>query len=84
MLLIECPHCGQSIEVIELNCRIFRCGIYKKDYTQIDPHLSKPECIRLFNEKLIFGCGKPFQVLEIDSLEIGKNKTIKVIKCDYI
>ena len=27
--VISCPHCGQFIEVLALNCRIFRCGIYK-------------------------------------------------------
>ena len=63
-MFIECPHCSQMIEIIELNCRIFRCGILKVDYTQIGPHLSKLECDRLTTENLIFGCGKPFRILD--------------------
>ena len=42
--IVTCPHCVQSIEVLEVNCRIFRCGILKSNYTQINPHLSKVEC----------------------------------------
>jgi hypothetical protein len=63
-MFVECPHCSQTIEIIQLNCRIFRCGVYKTSFKQIDPHLSKSECTRLFDEKLIFGCGKPFRILE--------------------
>lgn len=64
MLIISCPHCNQSIEVIEINCRIFRCGIMKSNFTQIHPHLPKSECDRLFNEQLIYGCGKPFKLVK--------------------
>lgn len=75
MHIIECPHCSQMIEIIELNCRIFRCGIYKSNFTQIPQHLSKSECIRLFSQNLIFGCGKPFQIPE---------QTGIAIVCEYI
>lgn len=78
-MFVECPHCSQMIEIIELNCRIFRCGILKSDYKQINPHLSKLECERLFAEKLIFGCGKPFRILESEP-----NQELTAIKCDYI
>ncbi len=64
MLIISCPYCNQSIEVVELNCRIFRCGIMKSNFTQIHPHLPKSECDRLFNEQLIYGCGKPFKLVK--------------------
>ena len=46
---MECPHC----KIVEVNCAIFRCGIYK----QIPPHLSK-ECDAIVDK--IYGCGKPF------------------------
>ena len=52
-MIIQCPHCKQSIEIIELRCKIFRCGIYKKNYKQINPHLSKDKCDGLIH-------GKPF------------------------
>ena len=74
-MFIECPHCSQNIEIIQLNCRIFRCGVYKHNYKQIDPHLSKSECTRLFTEKLIFGCGKPFRILECKSKETEAKET---------
>lgn len=58
--MLKCPHCGITIEVVALNCGIFRCGIYKKTGVQIDPHLSKEECDKI---KDIWGCGKPFQYI---------------------
>lgn len=78
-MFTECPHCGQMIEIIELNCRIFRCGILKADYTQIGPHLSKLECDRLAAENLIFGCGKPFRILDAQS-----NEPVIAVACDYV
>lgn len=72
--IIECPHCSQSIEIIKLNCRIFRCGILKKDYVQIDPHLSFDKCEQLKRNDDIYGCGKPFRIDESGN----------VVICDYI
>ena len=37
---VTCPHCNITIEVLELNCQIFRCGIYKNTLEQINPHMS--------------------------------------------
>ena len=73
-MIITCPHCGQYIEILELNCRIFRCGIYKKNGKQIDPHLNKIACKELKKKNLIYGCGKPFKILEDNTVTI----------CDYI
>jgi hypothetical protein len=72
-IITECPHCKISIFVEELNCRIFRCGIYKHNNQQINPHASKAECDRLFATGAIYGCGKPFMVLDD-----------KTVVCDYI
>jgi hypothetical protein len=74
LLIIECPHCQQSIEVLALNCRIFRCGVFKNTNQQIDPHLNEVECKNLKNNDLIYGCGKPFQITDNNS----------VIICGYI
>ncbi len=78
-IIVNCPHCNNLIYIDkrEFKCKIFRHGIYKSNYKQIDPHLNKKECDRLFNEKLIFGCGKPFKLI-IDQDEY------KLEKCDYI
>ncbi len=61
---LKCPHCNIDIEVLkkQTNCRIFRCGIYKRTGQQIPPHTKKTECDRLFNNNLIYGCGKPFRL----------------------
>ena len=78
-ITINCPHCSDTILILknELNCCIFRHGIYKSSYQQIDPHLNKPECDRLINQSLIYGCGKPFKI-------IIKNNKYLTEKCDYI
>jgi DNA-directed RNA polymerase subunit RPC12/RpoP len=72
--IIQCPNCGQFIEILELNCRIFRCGVLKHNNEQINAHLNEKECTKLKKNDLIYGCGKPFQILE--------NNT--VIICEYI
>jgi len=68
---MECPNCGVGIEVVEVNCAIFRCGVYKETFEQIPPHLPKPECDALVGK--IYGCGRPFQL-------VGD----KLVPCDYI
>ena len=76
-LIISCPTCNQNIEILELNCCIFRCGIFKHNYTQIDPHLPKLQCDILIQRNLIYGCGKPFKL-------INENNRWVSIQCDYI
>ena len=73
-MLINCPHCNQEFEIMELNCRIFRCGILKQTYEQINPHLDKINCDILKERDLIYGCGKPFFINLNNQAEI----------CDYI
>jgi len=77
ILLVTCPHCGITIEVAELNCCIFRCGIYKENFTQIDPHMKKEDCDHLVNKTAIYGCSKPFQLILLDNRLVA-------IPCDYI
>ena len=76
-IVLECPHCKQLFEIVELNCRIFRCGILKENYTQIPPHSTKDVCDDLKARDLIFGCGKPFRI------EKNGDTYISII-CDYI
>lgn len=77
--IFSCPHCSNDIIVhkTELNCRIFRHGIYKDSYKQLDPHASKLLCDELVISNQIIGCAKPFEVIN-DS----KGDLIAVI-CDY-
>jgi len=73
MYFISCPHCGTTLQInrYDINCGIFRCGVYKSNLEHIYPHLSKEKCESLKNE--IWGCGKPFKF-------DGKRISI----CDYI
>jgi len=73
-MFIDCPHCGVTIEIEQINCNIFRCGVYKNDKNKcINPHTKKEECDRLKEQDLIYGCGKPITI-----------KNEKAVPCDYI
>jgi hypothetical protein len=77
-IVVICPHCQDSILIEKLNCCIFRHGTLKADGQQIQPHLSKEICDSLFSNNLIYGCGKPFQIVRNE-----KNELIAII-CGYI
>lgn len=76
-LIVICPHCEDFILIEQLNCCIFRHGIFIKSGKQINPHASKELCDYYINNNKIYGCGKPYQII------IEKNK-YKAVKCDYI
>jgi len=76
--IIICPHCQEYIIVQELNCKIFRHGMYKSNHEQIPPHSSKAECDKYVESGFIYGCGKPFQIVVLE------NGDWKVEPCDYI
>lgn len=75
----NCPNCDMEIIVNknELNCKIFRHGIYKDTYEQVNPHLPKIFCDKLFEENKVIGCCKPFEIINDN-----KGELIAVI-CDY-
>ena len=75
--VVICPHCHCQIIIQEVNCQIFRHGIYKSSGDQINPHASKEECDELSIKGLIYGCGKPFRI------DLVQDKWIATI-CDYI
>lgn len=78
MILLPCPHCQQLIEIEQINCSIFRHGVYRVTYQQINPHAPKQECDRLFLDGLIYGCGKPFRVIT------QSDESLVAEACDYI
>lgn len=77
---MNCPHCNQLIEIIAINCAIFRCGVMRQTGEQVNPHASKIECDRLFEQGLIYGCGKPFRVIQ----DLSNPSMHQAIPCDYI
>lgn len=74
MLEVVCPHCQGSVWVEQLNCKIFRHGVFKGTGKQIPPHASKADCDKWQEQNAIWGCGKPFQI----------DDTGKAIVCEYI
>lgn len=79
MTYIICPHCNFYVEIEQINCAIFRHGVYKKSNKQINPHLDKLSCDELVKLDKIYGCGKPFK-LTFDATTNGWIANI----CDYI
>jgi hypothetical protein len=73
--IIECPHCngGVCVKKTELNCKIFRHGVWRHNGRQLDPHSSKQICDHLASTGQIYGCGMPFRF---------DGKTVE--KCGYI
>lgn len=80
MYRLKCPYCKGLIEVLkkELNCKIFRHGVYKSSMQQINPHEAKGVCDTIKKEDKIFGCGKPFQV------DVLENGIAYIKKCGYL
>jgi len=74
--ILVCPHCNQFIIIEQVNCGIFRHGIYKNG-EPLPPHESKETCDNVLKNQLIYGCGKPFRVILHD------NK-FEIQICDYI
>lgn len=74
---VQCPHCEEYVVIEQINCAIFRHGVMKTNLAQINPHLAKSECDKLKEQDLIYGCGKPFKI-------VNENNEWKAIECDYI
>lgn len=71
---VVCPNCGEPVVISKIQCGIFRHGVVIKTKKQIPAHTTKVKCDELIRRKMIYGCGKPFQ--------IKKDGEISV--CDYI
>jgi len=75
--VLTCPHCSKFIIIEQINCGIFRHGTLKSNNTQINPHASKEECEHFINNGLIYGCGKPFRIIQ-------KEDKFFIEICEYI
>lgn len=58
--IVLCPHCGDSIIIEQINCRIFRHAVYKTTGEQMDPHICKEVCEKARMDGVIYGCARPF------------------------
>jgi hypothetical protein len=77
-IILKCPHCEEFVLIQKLNCKIFRHGVHIKNNKQIDSHASKDLCDYYVKHKLIYGCGKPFQIYKNNDNEYC------TMECDYI
>jgi hypothetical protein len=79
VLFLQCPYCLGTVEVkeTEINCSIFRHGIFKHNGEQIPPHSPKQDCDRYIAEDSIYGCGGPFRLVKT-------NQCWTAEVCDYI
>jgi hypothetical protein len=75
--ILTCPQCKEFIIIKKINCGIFRHGTIKKNGKQIKPHSSKEICDYYIKNELIYGCGKPFRIIDNDG-------TLETEICDYI
>lgn len=80
IIYLTCPHCNDGIEINlnEINCKIYRHGVYKNNYQQIDPHMKKETIDELKEKDSIFGCGRPFEIIK------SQENEWKLVVCDYI
>lgn len=76
-MIITCPHCNMYILIEQINCAIFRHGVYRDTGQQLNPHASKIECDNAITHDLIYGCGMPFKLIQI-------NDEYTAVICDYI
>lgn len=85
-LILECPHCKSFIQIYlnEINCAIFRHGVYKSNMKQIPPHTCKTDCDTLISNNLIYGCSKPFKIVKTTENNNDVNLNYKLEICDYI
>ncbi len=81
-ICVVCPHCDTPLLISKLRCGVFRHGVIKKTNKPIPPHTTKNRCDELLKKKLIYGCGKPFQIKMIQNS--NEEQIIDVSVCDYI
>ena len=71
-IIVTCPHCFDNVFIYtnEINCRIFRHGVYKHNNEPVNPHLDQNSCEQLIISGNIYGCCKPFILNSENKAEI--------------
>ena len=76
-IIVSCPHCNCEIEIIEINCAIFRHAVFKNTLEQVSSHETQANLETWLKKGILYGCGKPFRLV------CNENGYIAEI-CDYI
>lgn len=63
-IIVTCPHCHDPVIILKIKCGIFRHGTFKKTGKQMKPHLDQSACELLIKNDAIYGCGKPFRIVD--------------------
>jgi len=81
--IFECPHCNGIIEVkkTQIASKVCRHAVLKSTGKPINPHAPKEECLKLVEDDLIWGCGKPFRFIKDKTKSTGWSH---VETCEYI
>ena len=77
-IVVCCPHCLELVLIAELNCKIFRHGIIISNRQQMNPHETKEVCDYFVANNMIYGCGKPFCIIN------AEDGTFVAVICGYI
>lgn len=62
--IYTCPHCSIDIEIVKLNCGIFRCGIFQLkngNFRQLPKHAKQGVIQKIKNHFVVYGCGNPIK-----------------------
>jgi hypothetical protein len=78
-IVVICPHCNEPVLIEQLNCKIFRHGRLINNGHQVDPHATKEVCDYFVSNNMIYGCGKPFRIINSE-----QDGTFVAIVCNYI
>lgn len=79
MYVFECPHCSHLVQVskADLNCRVFRHAVYKKNGRPINPHASEQQCKELVSSGKVHGCAGPFRIVD-------REARLFAVACEYV
>jgi hypothetical protein len=62
-VVVQCPHCEDWIFIEQINCNVFRHGVFIISGQPIPPHSPKSDCDMWKETGAIYGCGKPFTLV---------------------
>lgn len=79
--VVKCPHCNEYIEILEINCAIFRHAAFKETGEQVGAHETREHLEEWEKEGRLVGCGKPFRLVRSSSEETGE---YTAETCEYI
>lgn len=65
-MILSCPSCNDLVYIdrSDINCGIFRHAVMKTTMEPIDPHASFETCELLVYKGLVYGCAKPFRIID--------------------